>query len=45
MHSKLQMAREAALLGIETRIINGTDSTLANQYHDRNYGGTIIRAA
>lgn len=44
MQSKLEVAREAAKYGIETRIINGLDSTLSDQYYDGTQGGTTILA-
>jgi glutamate 5-kinase len=45
MQSKLEVAREAAKVGIETYIINGTDSRLLDHYRGNHYGGTIISPA
>lgn len=42
MKSKLEVAREAARYGIETRIIDGINSTIRGHYYNKAYGGTII---
>ncbi len=42
MCTKLEVARAAAKIGIETHIINGTDSKLLDHYRGNHYEGTII---
>ncbi|NDK19664.1 hypothetical protein GW819_02390 [Candidatus Gracilibacteria bacterium] len=44
MYSKLMVAREAAENGIETRIIDGTTSTIGNFQYRKDYAGTTILA-
>lgn len=38
MRSKLEVAREAAEYGIETRIIDGMQSTIRDHYYERTHG-------
>ena len=44
MRTKLEVAREAAQCGIETRIIDGITSTINNHQYWRDYAGTTVEA-